>query len=610
MSDVKITALPTASTVTTSTVLPTVNVGTDITEQATVSQLANALFSSVSSGTYGSSTYAPVVSVDSLGRITAISQTAISGGGGGSTAGVFNVRNYGAVGDGTTNDYAAINSALVACCAFLGGKGGTLYFPSGVYYIGTALTLVNRTGNITVLGDGPKTSVIKSAAGVSCINFNFDQVSAEQPYAPTIANLGFRCAGAGPSGTGAVVISYNVPGGVSNYHLASGPTITNCEVRSVDTSLYWVNGIDITSAWNTRIVDCFISGYSDGNWNNLTGVGIFFHKSCVNSSVVNTQTCFFRRGLKFDATTVPSQGLTVTDCNFIAVTSAGYFDCAGGLGYNLGSITWTGGIVDLRIAGTASGAQAFYAKNVDDVIISDVEFVTDTISVSSYGVYLDTCTDVSISNSVFYGFAGYASVYTVNTCSAIQVLGNRFVLSTPQLNLSAATSGSLYRDSILQSTTDSFTDAGTNNIVEGALAGVTTVVYRNTDQSIPNSTETLLTWTTELIPSQYGIWALSPDPGKMKIPTGAKKVQLTVNIRWSSSILGGYREVKIKDDNGSEVWASSSIAALTGDQSLTTPVIPVVSGMTCFTVTVTQTTGGACPVRGVKGTNFTLKVIA
>lgn len=49
---------------------------------------------------------------------------------------VYNVKNYGAVGDGSTDDTAAIQSAINAC--FSGG-GGIVYFPVGIYIIGGAL---------------------------------------------------------------------------------------------------------------------------------------------------------------------------------------------------------------------------------------------------------------------------------------------------------------------------------------------------------------------------------------------------------------------------------------------------------------------------------------
>src|SRR4051794_31158612 len=50
---------------------------------------------------------------------------------------VFNVKDYGAVGDGTTNDGVAINLAITALNA---AAGGVLYFPHGTYYITGRLT--------------------------------------------------------------------------------------------------------------------------------------------------------------------------------------------------------------------------------------------------------------------------------------------------------------------------------------------------------------------------------------------------------------------------------------------------------------------------------------
>jgi hypothetical protein len=68
-----------------------------------------------------------------------------------------NVKDYGAKGDGTTNDSGAITSAIAALTT-----GGTLYFPPGDY-------LVNTTGftlsqGIQVVGSGPGASFIRIGA--------------------------------------------------------------------------------------------------------------------------------------------------------------------------------------------------------------------------------------------------------------------------------------------------------------------------------------------------------------------------------------------------------------------------------------------------------------
>jgi hypothetical protein len=55
----------------------------------------------------------------------------------------FNVKDYGAVGDGTTDDYAAINAVINAAYA---AGGGTVYFPPGTYKITSQLVLPNDGG--------------------------------------------------------------------------------------------------------------------------------------------------------------------------------------------------------------------------------------------------------------------------------------------------------------------------------------------------------------------------------------------------------------------------------------------------------------------------------
>lgn len=62
---------------------------------------------------------------------------------------VFNVKDYGAVGDGGTDDTVAIKAATLAC---INAGGGTVYFPAGTYICpSNAIALVNRTG-ISFLG--------------------------------------------------------------------------------------------------------------------------------------------------------------------------------------------------------------------------------------------------------------------------------------------------------------------------------------------------------------------------------------------------------------------------------------------------------------------------
>lgn len=69
----------------------------------------------------------------------------------------ISVKDFGATGDGTTDDTTAVNNALVAAA------GKSLYFPSGTYLC-TTLTVY---GGTTVYGDSPTTSIIKAKSSLS-----------------------------------------------------------------------------------------------------------------------------------------------------------------------------------------------------------------------------------------------------------------------------------------------------------------------------------------------------------------------------------------------------------------------------------------------------------
>ena len=74
---------------------------------------------------------------DVLSRLTASSLASV---------GTFNVRHFGAVGDGTANDAPAINKAIDACNA---AGGGTVFVPSGMYTTGS----VHLKSNVTLALD-------------------------------------------------------------------------------------------------------------------------------------------------------------------------------------------------------------------------------------------------------------------------------------------------------------------------------------------------------------------------------------------------------------------------------------------------------------------------
>jgi parallel beta-helix repeat protein len=92
---------------------------------------------------------------------------------------VVNVKDYGAVGNGSTDDTAAINLAIAALTNY-----SELYFPSGNYKITAALTTLASLTNVRIYGDAAR--IINTNTGASgntfvvnstCSYINFDHLS-------------------------------------------------------------------------------------------------------------------------------------------------------------------------------------------------------------------------------------------------------------------------------------------------------------------------------------------------------------------------------------------------------------------------------------------------
>ena len=110
---------------------------------------------------------------------------------------IFNVRSFGAAGNGQTDDSAAIASAAAAAVAnSLRGQQSALYFPAGTYRLVTALP--TWTVPISVFGEGQERSVIRVDPAFSGDVFSWSDVWMANNYGPradTISPLTTQKAG-------------------------------------------------------------------------------------------------------------------------------------------------------------------------------------------------------------------------------------------------------------------------------------------------------------------------------------------------------------------------------------------------------------------------------
>lgn len=114
----------------------------------------------------------------------------------GRLSGYSNVKDYGAIGDGVTDDTDAIQLAIATA-----DPGGTILFPAGTYKISDALTL--ETGK-SILGVGSEATIIVQTAtdkdginGVDAASITIESILIEGPGSGTGTGINFSWSSAG-----------------------------------------------------------------------------------------------------------------------------------------------------------------------------------------------------------------------------------------------------------------------------------------------------------------------------------------------------------------------------------------------------------------------------
>lgn len=108
-----------------------------------------------------------------------------------STASVLNVRRFGAVGNGVTDDAAAFAAAIRQVNIQLAaGTPTTLYIPAGVYLINATTPLPTFSRGGSLIGDGPHKSYIELGSSYSGDLFSWSEAWALNAYNGTSLNPG------------------------------------------------------------------------------------------------------------------------------------------------------------------------------------------------------------------------------------------------------------------------------------------------------------------------------------------------------------------------------------------------------------------------------------
>ena len=324
----------------------------------------------------------------------------------------INVKDYGAVGDGVTDDTSAINDALTYAQTF--DLGATLFFPAGEYLISSTITIPyvsgHGLGGISILGEGRYASVIFANTDIDIIKYVGDDTDPYDSYnlfGMSIQNIYLRYTGGNSTKTG-----------ISFIHCHQ-VLMLNVRIR------YFKTGVYLQHCANSTFIAVGISA-------NVAGAHGF---DVGNRSVSNSYiSCFFgASGAAYDVA-ANSYGFyaergNISDQNIIYfdvgnATGAVYIDGANTLTNQTGDIniidlvceTWYGIILkninrhgNVNIIGGWFNCQVTNARTgillnaCDGISIKGVTFVNNigsgSINKTAIG-YQTSCNNISINNCI------------------------------------------------------------------------------------------------------------------------------------------------------------------------------------------------------------------
>lgn len=334
----------------------------------------------------------------------------------GSLAATYPVLNFGAVGDGVTNDTAAINAAIVAANA---AGGGIVYLPVGTYMVTTIVPL----SNVSIRGAGPLT-VLKQIAATNAAVIN----------------------NAGGSKTNVEIADLTVDGNKANQTLVASLGIvfvifTKSAIRRVVVQNTYGNGIQLfqgsdlvvegnsllsigqgTSTDQTRVA--ILAQTADrvrvvGNTLNTCGdAGILLNNGCTNSEVaLNT----------VQGTNYMGIGLGTGNTNNISITGNVVKNCTLSHGIDVGDavrVSVVGNTIDGALGGISCDASLLSPRLALDNVFANnkISNTTGAFGICVYGPQTNTGHGVTVTGNVFSNIAQHA--IAISAIREATIVGN------------------------------------------------------------------------------------------------------------------------------------------------------------------------------------------
>jgi hypothetical protein len=210
---------------------------------------------------------------------------------------IVSIKDFGAVGDGTTNDTAAIQAAL--------NSGKILFIPQGTYLCTSSLTSASK--NVVMYGHS-KTESVLLFQSTSGLDFSFDVASGVNiPNSVELYDFTVKPA-TSISGTGVSLVWTDR---VAQPRMSA---IVDITISVNDSALAFTNGL--------KVVNCFQGDFSHSNiLGGSTGIGVLLD-SCVSNHFIKVEICGFATGFK----TIDS--FPSSQCEGIIISNSTIYNCS------------------------------------------------------------------------------------------------------------------------------------------------------------------------------------------------------------------------------------------------------------------------------------------
>lgn len=301
---------------------------------------------------------------------------------------LFNVKDYSATGDGSTNDTTAIQNTISAAAA----SGGTVFFPPGTYMT-TGLTIASKN-NFTILGSGAA-SILKIVAS----NTN-NVIRIENCARFSVLDLTIDCNRANNTlGTdedmqcGIHIVS-------SNTFLLRGLRLLNSHMSGIRTGLF---PTDTGGCTDGAITNCYVNLGTTAD----QGIGIW------HSQRISVTNCIVQQGGWGGIVLTRSDNCTVTGnvCyNNNYVISGG-----GGQGIALEGARWCAITGNTCYGNEVNGIHLETDPQTSARYVEGCTITGNVLHTNVHGIYLGKTISNTVANNVVYNSSQAGILISENT---------------------------------------------------------------------------------------------------------------------------------------------------------------------------------------------------